>query len=423
MLKKFILICLFLIIYFSSQCQNPLFSQFVPIPINSPRWENYNYKEIKPIAQILKKKDVLILSEGGHADGASYDLQCKIIKALVDSGIVNTLYTESSWLNTEKISEVLKKYGKDSIEEATKYINSQELYYWKQNKFWNYLANQIINGKIQLIGIDISTTSEIVMKELFDEAENIISKNQVSFKISTGLKEDFLHSNGWDFDIGYSKILFNQATTFIDTVIAAYQNSNQPYKIRQWNSIKDYLNWRYYRNFDKKGEPLKKKPNDPVKLSYFHNLRDSVMANLFCDNFNSSNRNKSILLIAATHSMINNNLIPNNSFRDTSLKNFAQHLVDKGINFYSVCFTSATGKRGSVQFTKESSSPVKSPKKSSFEEYFQKTPYSVLFIDFSIYNGNAFYMNPLNVQYKKANWHKIFGGTFFIKEMYLMNYD
>ena len=149
MLKKFILICLFLIIYFSSQCQNPLFSQFVPIPINSPRWENYNYKEIKPIAQILKKKDVLILSEGGHADGASYDLQCKIIKALVDSGIVNTLYTESSWLNTEKISEVLKKYGKDSIEEATKYINSQELYYWKQNKFWNYLANQIINGKIQ----------------------------------------------------------------------------------------------------------------------------------------------------------------------------------------------------------------------------------------------------------------------------------
>lgn len=427
MKEKYISFVLFLLLSLLSQGQDIDFSKFVINPIGSSQWTNYEYNELIPFSKLLEQNDLLILSEGDHTDGASYDMQCMIMKALIDSGKINTIYNESSWINIDKIKRILKQYGKDSISACEKYINSIGLLYWTKNKFWNYLADQIIAGKVDLIGIDIATTSEKIVQSLYENAKSSLIVKSISLGKSCTIQnvdEDFLNFRYWFYDTGYSEELFSCSMSFIDLAIGLYQKENDLVSVKQWMNIKQYLHWRYYRNFDKKGKRILKPFDKPVKTSYFHSIRDSIMAINFLENFNEKKHNKSILLIAAYHSMLNGNDLGKKIAKDSSIRNFGEYLADRKINFYSICFTASKGSYGVKGQDKETSYPVKECKKGSFESYFADKPYPFLFVDFNKGQSkfSKFYMNPLNASYEKASWTEIFNGVIFIKEMYPMSW-
>jgi erythromycin esterase-like protein len=103
-----ILLYFFILENFALAQSENLFNRLTIHPIATLSLKEINYSQIEPFENILSNNDILILSEGGHADGATYDAQCMIIKGLIDRGKINTVYTESSWLNIEKISSILK---------------------------------------------------------------------------------------------------------------------------------------------------------------------------------------------------------------------------------------------------------------------------------------------------------------------------
>ena len=122
-----VLLYFFYPLSFASAQSSKLFDSLNIYPLSALSLSEINFNQLKPFENILNRNDVLILSEGGHFDGATYDAQCMIVKGLIEQGKISTVYTESSWLNIEKINSILKKYGKDSINSAEKYISSIEL--------------------------------------------------------------------------------------------------------------------------------------------------------------------------------------------------------------------------------------------------------------------------------------------------------
>lgn len=421
-----VLLYFFYPLSFASAQSSKLFDSLNIYPLSALSLSEINFNQLKPFENILNRNDVLILSEGGHADGATYDAQCMIVKGLIEQGKISTVYTESSWLNIEKINSILKKYGKDSINSAEKYISSIELFYWTRNGFWNYLAEKIINNKVNLIGIDIETTSSLITVELLNEAmlkDNIFSKNEYKEVIA-----DLSNPLQWTFDVNYSEAFYKKSRLFIQFIMQHYSSENNLYKVKQWQRILDYQYFRYYRNFDNNGFRVLHPFDNGPRETYFNSIRDSVMCDILLENYTNKNSGKAVLLIASYHAMQNSELIEklDQCLKYNYVKTFGEILNRRNIlKFYNICFVTSSGKRGTKQDSKKYFYKVKKPKKGSFEDYFSKQKYSYFFTDLESFSAKKtkFFMNPFNKKYLYADWAKIFSGIFFIKEMYPQDLD
>lgn len=428
LIKKVITILLY---FFSlqdfSQAQSRIiFDSLIIYPITNLSLRNINYNQLAPFEDILRKNDILILSEGGHVDGAAYDAQCMIIKGLIDRGKINTVYTESSWLNIEKINSVLKKYGQDSIQAVEKYMSSVELIYWTHNGFWEYLANKIIDKKVNLVGIDIETTSPLVLKELLNKAtkkDSTLKSNDYKKVIS-----DLANPIHWIFDVNYSSTLYEESKLFIKKIMHRYSTDLDYYEMKQWQRILDYLHFRYYRNFDNNGGRVLNPFDNGPKEMFFHSIRDSIMCNILLESFTNYEAGKSVLLIASYHAMHNSSTIENldQYLKYNYVKTFGDRLHQKSnLKIYNVCFVTSSGNRGITQYSKKHYTKVKKPVKGSFENYFGRRENSFFFTDIQQISilGGKYFMNPFNKKYLYANWGKVFSGVFFIKKMYPQNFD
>jgi len=429
MLKKtviFILLCFFISVHVAMAQQSILFDSLTIYPFKTLSLKGNVFHDFKPFENLLKNNDLLILSEGGHADGATYDAQCMIIKGLIDLGKIQTVYTESSWLNIEKINSILKKYGKDSVKAVEKYMSSVELVYWTHNGFWYYLADKIIDNKVRLVGIDIETTSELVTKELLSEAIK-----EDSSLVTDEYKEvmaDLANPLNWIYDVNYSETFYRKSSLFIERIMHRYSKVADFYKVKQWQRILDYQNFRYHRNLDSSGNRVLNPFDDWVKETYFNSIRDSIMCDILLEDQALKNSGKAVLLIASYHAMRNSELVEklDKFIKYNFVKTFGEILNRKSnLKFYNICFVTSSGIRGAKQFSKKHYTNVKKPKKGSLEEYFSRQEAAYFFTDLqqSSTKEIKFLMNPFNKNYLYANWGKVFSGVFFIKEMYPQDFD
>lgn len=431
-IKKFTVLVFCMYVFISKSQIKKVFEQ---LPINevlSVNWKIFDYKQIKPFENILINYDLLILSESDHGDGASVDAQSMILKGLVDSGKINSIYIESSWINIDRISKILMDGGKDSIRATTKYMTDYRLKYWMDNGFWDYIANKIIEGKLKLFGFDIDGISGLIVNELFDEAIELpvvrkyIQKNPIEYE-----QEKFSYKNfdGWGLQSSYRYETYLKAKNFIDTIIEGYRLEENTFRIKEWQTILNFFYWLYKRHlviqYNKYSNVIETKSQN----SLFHSLRDSLMGEIFIDQYKKNGNEKAAALMASYHAMRNTYRIAgiNDCCKDEKVYILSE-ILDKiiGNKMFSVCFVSASGERGiNYYYEKKRNYKIQKPKKNSFEDYFKKADFAYFYtnLNSSMISGIGFWMKPVFDAYLKANWSKVFSGIFFVKHMYPINFN
>ena len=393
--------------------------------ITSVDWMKFDYHQIQFFEEVLKEKNVLILSEADHGDGSSFEARCMIMKGLVDSSRINTIYTESSWMVLDKINDILKDEGTAGIGKTIDYMQSVELRYWVSNGFWDYLANKIIEGKVELKGFDVGTSGAIAT-ELFNEAVNLkpvrtyFQSNPRDFE---EIKFDYKNFDGWKIASIYDEEGYMQQKRFIDSVMIGYSETNNLYRIKQWQTILDFFYWMYKRTLLLRGNKYGNMPEGRKQESEFMSVRDSLMASYFLEDYSSKKNVKAVALMSSYHAMHNFSSI--GGLNDCCISpevNITGEILYKkiGNEIYNMCFISSSGFRGiNYYFFKPDLRKIPKPKKGSLEYSLRNISDDYAMIDFksSSLNDSSFYMSPVFYRNLKSNWSKNFSGVFFIKKM------
>lgn len=407
-----------------SYCQNPMNGINLK-PIKSIDWTDFDYNQVKPFENVLLVKNLLILSEANHGDGSSKAAQCMILKALIDSSVINTIYTESSWLIIDKISDILKKEKEAGIIKTIPYMRSVELRYWVSNGFWDYLANKIIDGKVTLKGFDVGGSTQVV-SELFEAAlklsqvKSYIQSDPADFN---AIKYDYENFDAWSVQSYFDEAGYNQQKKFVNAVIESYTDMGAFYKIKSWQAILDFFYWMYKRSSLLKGNKYINVPEGRKQESLFMSIRDSLMANYFLGDYNSKKNIKAVALMSSYHAMHNFSSIEglNDCCVGSDVKVLGETIHKKlGDELYNMCFITSSGFRGiNYYFFKPILKKISRPKKPSLEYYLQECSANYSLIDFksSSLNDSTFYMSPILNRYMKADWSKVFSGIFYIKRM------
>ncbi len=428
--KVLFLFLYFMAFYLICPGQNKqLFKALEIQPIPNVNWTSDNSNIISPFKNVLKKYNILSLAESSHLDGTVSDAQCMLIKELINAGVINTIYTESSLLNIDKINKILKKEGTAGIAKAEYYFGSGELGYWSRNGFWHFLANKIIDGKVNLVGIDIETTSDTLMKEMLIDVFKLNSIQALLIKFPeeiTKIKNEFLDVRNWYLDVNYSTNDYVSQSEFIEVAIKEYYEKNDSFRIKQWKTIQKYLYWRSQRCLAIRNVSYSEMLNDNLKLTKFFSIRDSFMAETLLEHYQKNTNVKAVLITTAYHTQrINFDKELSNSISDSSY--FLGDILHKRIKdqVYNLCFVASSGKVGTIYYRLSEITRVKKPQKGSFEDYFKRSRYDNFFTDLSTsrLKNQPFGMKVLFKSYYTAKWSQIFDGIFFIKKMYPLNYE
>lgn len=406
--------------------RNGMFSNLQPMPINNINWTKNNAEQVIPIKKLFDNHNVVILSENTHYDGAIRDAQCMIIKELIEAGKINTLYLESSFLNIQELNKILRTEGMAGIEKTYPYCNSLELMYWTNCGFWRYLAQKIVDNKIELVGFDISNTSSLLIRKLYEDAQEIKnSKDSFNFDHiqMKELKDDYQNLE-YNYALRFPEQKYNLHKSFCRTVISNYQYLNDTSKVRDWQIMESYFDWVYKRQFVlRESKQLSDLDKYIKEKTSYHAYRDSLMSRLFLQDYKNRNGVKAVAIMSAYHAL--------NNFRsyaeiekccvapNTSPLN---EIVSKEVidSIYSIAFVSLTGSYGQEINGKKIILGKIKPSKKSIEYYLGKTyrqPF--LYLDFTSSSINSDF--PAAIIFSKtisANWSKIYSGLFFVREMY-----
>ena len=399
-------------------------------PLNNINYQQNNSEQIKPFRELFSKYNLVLLAESTHFDGATIDAQCMIMKELIDSGIINTIYTESSYLNAEKIMSILLKEGEAGIPKAKMYAASGELIYWIENDFWKYLTGKIILGKVRLVGFDIETSSPTLIRELYNEVQSNIFERKLMDSVSLfKLSVWYTHFDYFVELMSFPKEQYQEHCNFIKLVKEIYRNENNKIREQQWTLIESYLYWIYHRQFsDHETQYANLYRNQQnINISYFNSIRDSIMADIFMNDYNTHKSVKAIIKTSSYHALRNfrNNSPIENLYIGKEVAVFNdilnQKMEDK---IYSICFVASDGNWGLNYPGRKPQLKKISPPKESLESYFRNCKYPFFFSSFedSVTLNSSFIMRVVFNKPIQAKWAKIFSGVFFIKEMYPLNY-
>lgn len=392
--------------------------------VNTINWRDSNIN-ISFFDSALQNNNLLILAEANHGDGISYDAQCMILKGLIDEGKINTIYTESSWINIDEIVTILKREGIKSIPETKTLMRSIELRYWVDNGFWEYLAVKIIEGRINLFGFDIGGHSSKIVIPLFDRACEIPAVKkyfQIYPKKYEILREEYYTYDGWGKQSRYDFEGYNDHKKFIDITVDYYKKKDDSLKVRQWTTILDCFFWMYKRSLVLAGNKYSNVIESDLQNSEFNLVRDSLMAEVFYSFYLQNNKSqKAVALMSTYHALRASQSIENVSdcCINPLVKPMTKILVKKyNVNFFNVAFVAASGEHGlnyasgNMKYTK-----IKKPVKGSLEYTLNRLPYEYCVLKLADVPENEFFMNVLYDRYLKADWRKNFDAVFFIKKM------
>ncbi len=409
---------------FSANTQNRLTIKREDVnEIRKIDWKNFDYESIKIIDSLVNRKSILILSEEDHGHGMSMDAKCMILKGLIDSSKINVLYLESSWINCDRIMDILKSKGVEGIEETVKFMRTYDLLYFVKIGFWEYLANKIISGDITLKGFDIAGISPIIGKELFEEAikletvKEYVARKGDKFK---GVKWDFDFFN-WNTASYYRKEAFVDMSDFIREVVKEYSVKMNYYRVRQWQSISNMFYWMSVRSDAFIGNKYGNQAKNEKQNSLFHSIRDSLMAAIFLEQYKNDTSKKIVCSMSTYHAIRNSSIIEGveNCCKE-NVVNIIGELINKKLpgKIYNICFITASGKYGIDDLGTGIGTKIKKPIKGSLEFALNKLNLPYCFIDLNSFKSNtSFYMKAVFNRYLKSDWKNNFSGVFFIKEM------
>ncbi len=394
-------------------------------PISDINWKTFKPAELDNIYKSSLSKEIIILSESDHGHGSSLDAQCAILKMLIDSSKIHSLYLESNWINCDRIMEILKAKGEAGIQDAKKFIRTVELKYWTVTGFWEYLAGKIASGKLKLKGFDISGLSPTIANELFNEAielpsvKDFASQHIKEYKL---VKWCFDYFEGWNTGSVMQDKEYWEINVFINAIIDSYTARKNLYRVKEWRSILNYFYWML-----KRGEPLQgNKYSNEIKtdkqFSIFYSVRDSLMADLFLKEYSEDSNDKVACSMAAYHAMRNSKIIEkmDDCCKDNNIMTMGE-IIDKKLpnKIYNICFVAASGSYGVEDLGPAPESKIKKPVIGSLEYTLNKMNFPYCFVNLCDMKSAAgpFFMNAVFNRFLKSEWKDNFSGVLFIKEM------
>lgn len=281
------------------------------VNLNELDWKTSNENLNDCFRRILSNHNILLLAETDHGHGSAMDAQAKILKGLIDSGKISTLFIESSRINCDYINSLLKAEGHAAIKESEKYFHTSEFLYWKKIGFWNFLSDAIIQGKLTLKGIDINGISPVIMKELYEEALNLNCVKNLRTSDSVIMQEiDFQLGNafaGWQTASPYYMDGYILLKKFVVMVCEEYAQLGNLNRVSQWKSVSKFFYW-----MARRGEPLKNnyyvnQIETTKQNTAFNAVRDSFMAVNIFEQY--TGKDKVAISLSAYHALRNSNSI------------------------------------------------------------------------------------------------------------------
>lgn len=396
----------------------PIISQNNCTKLSNINWQTFQGEELNVFDSILTRKNILIISEPDHGYGSSYEVQCGVLKRLIDSGKIASLYIESSWINCEKIVSTLNDKGKDGIDEAKKYIRSYDLKYWTYNGFWDYLTNKIIEGKVKLFGFDIDGISPTLVKGLFNEAL-LLKPVQDFMRIDTAA----FNNEGWGANSVLYRKSYDNISYFISLVTNWYEKQSATQVISQWKSILNFFYWMYRRSIIIQGNEYSNQIANNKQFSSYHKVRDSLMAGIFLDYFQKERPGaKVVCLMSSYHALRNSKSIEylGDCCKDDSISTMTE-ILDRKLSeqIYNTSFITFSGEYGISDYGSSNYRKVKKPIRKSLEDCINdfKIPFCFVELQQPDLRSTSFYMRVVFHRFLRSKWSENFSGIFFIRTM------
>lgn len=399
-------------------------------PINTISWMRPDSNIAPFFDSALDNKNILMLSEADHGDGSTIEAQCAIMKALIDAGKVNTIYTESSWMVLDKINELIQQNGFKDSNAIKLQMRSSELRYWVDNGFWNYLMSKIIDGKIKLYGLGIDASIKI-MKPLFEEAQLfsdvkeylqlLKGKNKTDYEEIMGTYNTAY--DGYGVQSNYYERNYNLQKGLIDRIQNVYRQQGNEHRMEQWQTVLNFFYWMYKRTLVLQGNKYVNVIEGDIQFSSFMSLKDSFMATHFLKHYQPQQGKKTIVLVSNYHALRNSQIIDSMQ-QCCKLPGvyLTGEMIDKNLpgQVYNLGFINAYGVHEVNYFERRHPMKYPRPQPNSLEYYLAKNykgNYCMINLEKSPLKDTSFYMRPVYYLYLRSKWAKNYSGVFFIREM------
>ena len=440
-------IILFVVMAFGnkSYSQDKLnFNNVKLFPITSVDWRHFVNAELPFLDTIMQHNDILILSDARHGDGSTANARCMLLKALIDSGKINSVYLEGGWLTIEEINDLIRKNGYEAFEKDHEEMNNTVLEQWIRNGFWKYLVEKIQSGKVQLYGFDLEYSEGRVRRLLTESLElSEVKKYMDSIKKTaqdSGRLElqhimsiPTLTPDGMMLGIFYTDIIFSAGKKFIGIVINTYAALGDTAKVKMWQAILNFLYWGNQINKVLKYNALKVKFGYELSqgkyfkiMSEAHSIRDSLMAERFIDLYTNSKSRKAVIITANYHALKNQYSISN--ITDYCIQEGTQIMNDilnrkLKSRIYTMAFINSYWDNDyylSNKMSKLEKIKYPKPRRYSLEQEISKNyndEYCYIDLQQPELKSKQFYMEPSWFKYLLSNWADNYSGVFYVKTM------
>lgn len=368
-----------------------------------------SFTDLEFLRETLKNKDIVMLGEQTHSDGATFLAKSRLIKYLHQNLGYDVLIYETGLYDTENLWENLKNNSPDKPVDFSKALYP----FWCENQeneeLLNYILKNIGKGnEMEIAGLDVQFSGRIknherdsLLTQYLDSKPQINAEDFPSF---FSIKHRYnYYANKW-----MAKRL---TETKRDSILKDIQSINKIFALDSKQNKEDSLYTRFFKNIETlynyswnydRGEDMR------------FQIRDSAMAeNFICLKENKFKNRKVIIWAANLHISYDNNIYTPILSSFTSMGEYIKKKY--GERCYSINFTSFSN-------TENLSNSNKLYSNKSVEYLLNQLNNPYLYFDFNeidstSYLQNKFVMNCNQRLSLYAEWSKITDGVFYIDKM------
>lgn len=372
-----------------------------------------SFEDFSFLKDFLRDKDIVMLGEQTHFDGATFLAKSRLIKYLHQELGFDVLLYEAGLYDTERLWQTLKSKENNSISDFLKALYP----FWCENReneeLMKYILKNIGSGQeLEIAGFDVQFTGNVKNHERDSVLNRYIASqpqiNDTLFPAFFSIKNRYSsYVNKWQvykFTETKKDSILNDIQT-IKNILSAKekQNSDDSLYVRFFNNLETLYgySWKY-----DIGEDIR-----------FH-LRDSAMADNFIWLKEQKYKNRKVIIWAA-----NMHTSYSNSCYNPAFANFTpmgEHIKNKyGERVYSINFTSY-----SHESNLSDSEKIYSNKSLEYLLHQLGTPY--LFLHFNDIDKNSFLRKELIMNCNQgfnlnARWSEMTDAIFYIDKMTGLN--